>query len=40
MFVLLVDDDELVRTMLTAVLEDAGHEVVETGDPRKALGLA
>jgi DNA-binding response OmpR family regulator len=40
MFVLLVDDDDLVRTVLTAVLEDAGHKVVETYDPRKALDLA
>ena len=39
MLVLLVDDDELARTVLTAVLEDAGHKVIETGDPRTALGL-
>jgi CheY-like chemotaxis protein len=39
MKVLLVDDDELVRTVLAEVLDDAGHDVVETGDPFDALGL-
>ena len=39
MRVLLVDDDELVRSVLTEMLSDAGHEVVETGDPLDALGL-
>ena len=34
-----MDDDELVRTVLSAVLEDAGHEVVETDDPTQALSL-
>ena len=39
MMILLVDDDDLVRTVLAATLSDAGHEVVETGDPHEALGL-
>ena len=39
MKVLLVDDDELVRSCLTEMLSDAGYEVVETGDPVDALGL-
>jgi two-component SAPR family response regulator len=37
MRVLLVDDDELVRFTLTEMLSDAGHEVMETGDPHHAL---
>ena len=37
MRVLLVDDDELVRLALTEMLSDAGHEVVETGDPQLML---
>ena len=39
MKVLLVDDDELVRTVLAEMLDDAGHDVVDTGDPLDALGL-
>jgi|ERR1700733_11132382 CheY-like chemotaxis protein len=39
MMILLVDDDELVRAVLTEILNDAGHRVVETGDPVDALGL-
>ena len=39
MRVLLVDDDELVRTVLAEILDDAGHDVVDTGDPLDALGL-
>ena len=39
MKVLLVDDDELVRTVLVEILDDAGHDVVDTGDPLDALGL-
>ena len=39
MMILLVDDDELVRTVLAEILNDAGHKVVETGDPVDALGL-
>ena len=39
MKVLLVDDDELVRTVLAEILDNAGYEVVETGDPVDALGL-
>jgi CheY-like chemotaxis protein len=39
MMILLVDDDDLVRAVLTDILRDAGYEVVETGDPQKALGL-
>ena len=37
--VLLVDDDELIRSCITEMLSDAGYEVVETGDPVDALGL-
>ena len=37
--ILLVDDDELVRTVLAEILNGAGHRVVETGDPVDALGL-
>ena len=32
MKVLLVDDDELVRTVLAEILDNAGHDVVDTGD--------
>ena len=39
MRVLILDDDELVRSCLTEMLSDAGYEVVETGDPVDALGL-
>jgi CheY-like chemotaxis protein len=39
MRILLVEDDELVRVVLAEVLADAGYDVVETGDPQKALGL-
>lgn len=39
MRILLVDDDELVRAILADILTDAGHDVVETGDPQKALDL-
>ena len=39
MMILVVDDDELVRSCLTEMLSDAGYEVVETGDPVDALGL-
>ena len=39
MMILLVDDDELVRAVLADILNDAGHRVVETGDPVDALGL-
>ena len=37
--ILLVDDDEFVRAVLAEILNDAGHRVVETGDPVDALGL-
>jgi two-component system, response regulator PdtaR len=39
MVILLVDDDDLVRTVLAEALSDAGYEVVDTGDPLEALGL-
>jgi len=39
MKILLVDDDKLVRAVLADILTDAGYDVVETGDPQKALGL-
>ena len=38
MMILLVDDDELDRTVLAEILNSAGHRV-ETGDPVDALGL-
>ena len=39
MKVLLVDDNELVRRILAEMLDSAGHDVVDTGDPLDALGL-
>ena len=39
MMILLVDDDEPVRTVLAEILNAAGHKVVETGDPVDALDL-
>jgi CheY-like chemotaxis protein len=39
MLILLVEDDDLVRAVLAEFLGDAGHEVLETGDPHLALGL-
>ena len=39
MKILLVDDDEFVRSVLVEVLRDAGYEVVETANPHEALGL-
>jgi CheY-like chemotaxis protein len=37
MRILLVDDDELVRTVLVETLREAGYEVVETASPHEAL---
>jgi CheY-like chemotaxis protein len=37
MKVLLVDDDELVRTTMLDMLEDAGFEVTEAASPEEAL---
>ena len=37
--ILLVDDDDLVRSAIEDVLSDAGFEVVATADPHEALGL-
>jgi CheY-like chemotaxis protein len=37
--ILIVDDDEQIRTMLRATLERAGHEVTEAPDGRQALSL-
>jgi CheY-like chemotaxis protein len=39
MRILLVDDDEPARLVLADLLRDAGYEVVETANPREALGL-
>lgn len=39
MYVLLVDDNELVRVCLADVLRDAGMQVVDLADPREALAL-
>jgi two-component system nitrogen regulation response regulator NtrX len=38
-FILVIDDDEDVRDILTTVLADEGYEVVCATDPRHALGL-
>jgi CheY-like chemotaxis protein len=38
MKVILVDDDDLVRSILAEVLEDAGFQVMDFADPREALG--
>lgn len=35
--VLLVEDDEVVRTMVRVVLEDAGYDVIEAIDGEEAL---
>jgi CheY-like chemotaxis protein len=39
MRVLVVEDDPFVREMAVAGLEDAGHEVIETGNGQDALRL-
>jgi len=39
MKILLVDDDELLRAVLTELLTRAGYEIVSTADPHEALGL-
>jgi two-component system, NtrC family, response regulator AtoC len=36
--VLVVDDEALIRWSVAETLADAGHEVVESGDARSALG--
>ena len=40
MRVLLVEDDQTVRTLITKGLEEAGHQVAYTEDGRQALALA
>ena len=37
--ILVVDDEEMIRLLLTEVLEDAGHSVEATDDARQALEL-
>ena len=37
--ILLIEDDELVRTMLRKTLERAGYEVAEAPDGRKGIAL-
>lgn len=37
--ILLVEDDDLVRDMLTQVLERASHQVSEAGDGEQAAGI-
>ena len=37
--VIVIDDDDKVRTMMRQALERAGHEVVEAGDGRAGLEL-
>jgi DNA-binding response OmpR family regulator len=39
MKILLIDDDDLIRSSLVEVLRDAGYEVLETANPHEALGL-
>jgi DNA-binding response OmpR family regulator len=39
MKILLVDDDELLRNLLTELLTQAGYEVVGTADPHAVLAL-
>jgi DNA-binding response OmpR family regulator len=39
MKILLVDDDELLRTVLTELLTQAGYEVVGTADPNEVRAL-
>src|SRR4051794_16618287 len=38
-YILVVDDEESVRTMLRRWLEDAGHEVREAADAMEALDI-
>lgn len=40
MCVLLVEDEELIRTLLTEVMTDAGFEVIGAADAKSALVLA
>ena len=35
--VLVVDDSELIRAMLTGILRDAGYEIAEAGNGKEAL---
>ena len=37
--VLVIDDEEQVRTLIREVLEGAGHEVMEAGNGREAMKL-
>jgi CheY-like chemotaxis protein len=37
--ILVIDDEELVRATLSAMLEESGYEVIEAGDGREALRL-
>ena len=39
MRILLVEDNELVRTLLAETLSEAGHDVTEASDPLEALSL-
>lgn len=38
--ILVIDDDESIRSLLTAVLEESGHEVTCAGDGETALEVA
>lgn len=40
MCVLLIEDEELIRSLLTDVMTDAGFEVIGAADAKSALGLA
>jgi DNA-binding response OmpR family regulator len=37
--ILLLEDEAMVRRMVCRMLVQAGHDVLETGDPEAALGL-
>ncbi|WP_027858851.1 diguanylate cyclase domain-containing protein [Marinobacterium jannaschii] len=39
MRILIVDDDKLIRSILIAVIEDSGHEVVAASHAREALAI-
>ncbi len=37
--ILIIDDEELVRATVSAMLEESGYEVLEAGDGKEALRL-
>jgi CheY-like chemotaxis protein len=38
--ILVIDDDDSVRAVLTYILKEAGHQIVEASNGRKGLDLA